>query len=350
MSLIVIGSESVQETQLSVPKRQRLERQQYRLVGNHSAVKICMWCKESIRGNAECYKNDFYGIPSHQCLEMSPAITCNKRCKHCWRDTSVFSTGWVGPVDEPGDIVENCISARYKLLLGFGGHPSADKNKVDESFVPKHAAISLTGEPMMYPRYSELVKEFFCRGFTTVFAVTSGTVPETIKALDICPTNIYLSVEAWDKDTYQKYCIPVIPDAWEKFLESASLLKNAKTRTIMRITCMKGINMDTPDKFKFIVDMMQPDVIECKAYAWMGYSRQRLSLDNAPDYNEVDIFAKKLMSATGYVLALSKMGSDVVMLARQTPRIVDDESFLYEGLEKEKLRQQKYLKEIAAKL
>ncbi|MBI4140748.1 4-demethylwyosine synthase TYW1 [Candidatus Woesearchaeota archaeon] len=346
MSLVLVE----QETQLPEHKRERLEKQQYRLVGNHSAVKICMWCKESIRGKAECYKNDFYGIPSHQCLEMSPAITCNKRCKHCWRDTSVFSTGWVGPVDEPKDIVDNCIGARYKLLLGFGGHPSADRNKVEESFVPKHAAISLTGEPMMYPRYPELIKEFFSRGFTTVFAVTSGTVPETIRALDIFPTNIYLSVEAWDKEMYTKYCIPVIPDAWEKFLESAALLKSAKTRTIMRITCMKGINMDAPEKFRFLVDIMQPDVIECKAYAWMGYSRQRLLLDNAPDYGEVDAFARRLMFATNYEIALSKVGSDVVMLRRKTPRIVDCTTFIYEGLDKEKLRQQQFVKEIVAKL
>lgn len=346
MSLLLVES----ETQLSQVKRARLEKQQYRLVGNHSAVKICMWCKESIRGKAECYKNDFYGIPSHQCLEMSPAITCNKRCKHCWRDTSVFSTGWVGPVDDPKDIVEQCIHARQKLLLGFGGHPSADKNKVDASFSPKHAAVSLTGEPMMYPRYPELIKEFFRRGFTTVFAVTSGTVPETIKALEIYPTNVYLSVEAWDKEMYTKYCIPVIHDAWEKFLESASLLKNIKTRTIMRITCMKGINMDAPEKFKFIVDLMQPDVIECKAYAWMGYSRQRLLLDNSPDYGEVDVFAKKLMQATGYEMALSKMGSDVVMLRRPFPRMIDGEALIYEGLDKEKERQQRFLKEIASKL
>lgn len=346
MSLLLVE----QETQLPEVKRVRLENQQYRLVGNHSAVKICMWCKESIRGKAECYKNDFYGIPSHQCLEMSPAITCNKRCKHCWRDTSVFSTGWVGVVDDPKDIVTECILARKKLLVGFGGHPSADKNKVDAASIPKHAAISLTGEPMMYPRYSELIKEFFRRGFTTVFAVTSGTVPETIRSLDIFPTNIYLSVEVWDKEMYKTYCIPVIPDAWEKFLESAALLKTVKTRTIMRITCMKGINMDVPEKFKFLVDIMQPDVIECKAYAWMGYSRQRLSLDNAPDYNEVNAFAKKLMAATGYEMALSKVGSDVVMIARPTPRIVDGESFLYQGLEKEKLRQQERLKDIAVKL
>jgi len=146
----------MQETQLSEQKRERLEKQQYRLVGNHSAIKICFWCKKSIQGTGECYKKDFYAIDSHRCLEMSPAITCNKRCKHCWRDTSVFSKGWVGPVDEPKEIVENCIQARTKLLNGFKGSKSADKTKVDEALKPTNVAISLTGEPMMYPKYAEL--------------------------------------------------------------------------------------------------------------------------------------------------------------------------------------------------
>ena len=334
------------ETQLSEKKRERLERQHYRMVGNHSAVKICFWCKRSIQGRGFCYKRDFYGIDSHRCLEMSPAITCNKRCRHCWRDNSVFSKEWVGVVDEPKDIVAGCINARKKLLMGFLGNNSVDKKIVEESFRPTNAAISLTGEPMMYPKYPELVKEFFNAGFKTVFAVTSGTVPETIKKLEIWPTNIYLSVEAWNKEMYQKLCSPLISDAWEKFLESAELLKSAKTRTVMRITCMKGINMDSPEKFVFLVESMNPDVIECKAYAWMGYSRQRLEKENTPKYDEVKKFAEMLAKAAKYEAAASKIGSDIVLLRRTTPRIVGGEKFIYEGLEKEKKRQEKYLRDI----
>ena len=37
----------------------------YRLVGNHSAVKICGYCRKSITGKDVCYKNTFYGINSY---------------------------------------------------------------------------------------------------------------------------------------------------------------------------------------------------------------------------------------------------------------------------------------------
>ncbi len=342
MALLILQ----EETQLPKNKKERLEKQQYRTVGNHSAVKICFWCKKSIQGTGECYKQDFYKIDSHRCLEMSPAITCNKRCKHCWRDTSVFSTGWKGPIDSPKEIIEGCIKARTKLLNGFKGSKTADKTKVEESFMPTNVAISLTGEPMMYPRYPELIKEFFKSGLKTVFAVTSGTVPETIKKLDVWPTNVYLSVEAWDYEMYKKLCIPVISDAWEKFLESAELLKNAPTRTIMRITCMKELNMDAPEKFAFLAQKMQPDIIECKSYAWMGYSKQRMKRENTPNYEEVKEFAQKLGTATGYELSLSKAGSDIVLLRRITKRTVGKEEFIYEGPEKEIEKQEEHLQKI----
>ena len=39
-------------------QKERLYKQQYRLVGNHSAVKVCFWTKECVREkNKVCYKN-----------------------------------------------------------------------------------------------------------------------------------------------------------------------------------------------------------------------------------------------------------------------------------------------------
>jgi len=149
---------------------------------------------------------------------------------------------------------------------------------------------------------------------------------------------------------YKKLCIPVIPDAWEKFLESAELLKNVPTRTIMRITCMKGLNMDTPEKFSWLIEKMQPDVVECKAYAFMGYSMDRMEKSNTPNFDEINEMAEKLAKATGYRIALAKKGSDIVLLARTTPRIVQKKEYIYVGLEEEKKRQEEYNKEIALKL
>ncbi|KAF4753197.1 S-adenosyl-L-methionine-dependent tRNA 4-demethylwyosine synthase, partial [Perkinsus olseni] len=45
--------------------RAALTREGYRLVGSHSAVKLCRWTKHQVRGRGGCYKHSFYGIESH---------------------------------------------------------------------------------------------------------------------------------------------------------------------------------------------------------------------------------------------------------------------------------------------
>ena len=195
-----LSVEKGQEKMLTEWKIKRMMNAAFRPVGNHSAVKICHYCKESIRGKeGGCYKKTFYGIETDRCLEMSPAITCPKRCKHCWRDTAIFSAGWIGPIDEPKEIIEGCIKERTLLLNGFKGHEKVSKEYFENEVVkPTHAAISLTGEPCMYPRLPELVDSFFDDfNFKTVFLVTSGTVPERLLQFkNHYPTNIYLSTEA----------------------------------------------------------------------------------------------------------------------------------------------------------
>ena len=139
-------------------KKERLEKQGYRLVGNHSAIKVCTWTKKAIRGEDICYKCTFYGLNTWQCVQMTPALhVCTHRCNFCWRDIEFTFPEWIGPVDEPKDIVDGCIREHVKYLQGFGGNPKASKEKLDSAMKPLHFAISLSGEPTAYPRLPELV-------------------------------------------------------------------------------------------------------------------------------------------------------------------------------------------------
>jgi tRNA wybutosine-synthesizing protein 1 len=61
-------------------------------------------------------------------------------------------------VDEPDAIVENLLQERRRLLTGFYGHKKYDKGKLDESLFPQHYAISLSGEPTMYPKLPALIR------------------------------------------------------------------------------------------------------------------------------------------------------------------------------------------------
>jgi len=67
-------------------KRKMLEKQGYRIVGDHSAVKLCHWMRQSLYYNRPCYKQTFYGIESHRCVQMTPAVDwCSENCNFCWR-------------------------------------------------------------------------------------------------------------------------------------------------------------------------------------------------------------------------------------------------------------------------
>ena len=134
-----------------------LKKQHYAIVGKHSAVQVCRWTKKSLRNEGVCYKEKFYGIKSHLCCQMTPSVMwCPNRCLHCWRAVELtIDDKLKGKIDSPKEIIDGCIEAQRKLLLGFKKLPTskghrvskADMKKFGESQEPMQFAISLSGEP-----------------------------------------------------------------------------------------------------------------------------------------------------------------------------------------------------------
>lgn len=294
-------------------------RQQYRLVGRHSAVKICEWNKKAICGEAFCYKNDFYGIPSHRCVQMTPALTCNQRCQHCWRDTSLFSKNLPKPIDDPKEIIERCIEERKKLLIGFKGNKAVNKELLEDAFRPIHAAISLTGEPCLYPKLPQLIDEFYAQKFKTVFLVTNGTVPERLKKLHKMPTNLYISLEATNNEMHKELNLPVKKSYWKGINESLKVVSKLgkKTNTVARITCIKGLNMEKPEDFISLLEKGKFKYVEAKAYMFLGESRKRLQEKNMPLHKQVQEFAKALEENSDYRIKDEREDSRIVLLEKK---------------------------------
>ncbi len=302
---------------LDKDKIKDLEKQGYRIVGNHSAIKVCLWTKKCIRAEDVCYKKTFYGINTHRCVQMTPAIhTCTQRCVWCWRDINWTNAKWIGTIDTPKQIVDGCIKEHIKYLQGFGGNKKADKTKLQESYKPKHFAISLSGEPTYYPKLPELIKEIHSRDMTS-FLVTNGTNPDMLKQLiNNQPTQLYITLSAPDEETYTKVCSPLIKDGWEKLLESLSLISKFK-RNVIRLTLVKDENMIKPEKYAELIKKYKPMYVEAKAYVWVGYSRERLKIENMPRHEEIVEFAEKLAELSGYKIIDEKKESRVVLLAKQ---------------------------------
>jgi len=301
---------------------QLLKAQRYHLVGSHSAVKRCRWLHETLVNQRPCYKQKFYRIKTHQCVQMTPAVHyCNMHCTFCWRAHSGDKTDlrWMETPDvtwdTPEQIVEGCIEAQQKILTGYKGNSRTDKWKLRESLKPGHVAISLTGEPTLYPQLGELIHLFHKRGFTT-FLVSNGTIPEALTKLSEEPTQLYISLCAYDEPSFLKTCRPQFPKAWAKLNETLSLLPSFKCPTVLRLTLVRNLNMQHPKFYARLIEKANPTYIEPKAYMHVGFSRLRLSYEHMPSHMEIQHFAKEIAEHTGYRPLDEAPESRVVLLSR----------------------------------
>lgn len=303
---------------MSLNKKQveKLESSGYRFVGshNHAAAKICHWTKQSILYKGVCYKEKFYGIESHRCLQMAPAVpNCQQKCEFCWRDLSYTQTQWEGEYDDPKTIIDEAVKAQNNLLCGFFGNDKANKEKLEESKTPTNAAISLAGEPMLYPEIDELIAEFNRRNFTT-FVVSNGQCVDKLKNLENEPYQLYLSLDAPTKKIYNDVCQPQISEGWDNLNQSLDTLASFNSRTCIRTTCVKGRNMTNPEKYAELIKKASPDFVEIKAYMCVGSSRHRLTPDNMPTFDEVKSFAQKIGENCGKKIVNESEVSRVVLL------------------------------------
>ena len=294
----------------------KLEYSGYRFVGQygHAAAKICHWTRKSMVNEGVCYKEKFYGVKSHRCLQMSPAVPfCNQKCSFCWRDLSQTRIEWEGEYDDPKTIIEGAIKAQNNLLCGFGGNKKVDRKKLEESKKPTNAAISLAGEPTLYPEIDELIAEFHRQDFTT-FLVTNGMNWEKLGNLDNEPTQLYVSLDAPNEKVYKELCNPQINDAWNNLNKTLELMNSIDSRTAIRITSVKDKNMFNTDEYAELINKANPTYVEVKAYMFVGSSRKRLTLDNMPSHQDVRDFAQEIADKTGRELTQEAEISRVVLL------------------------------------
>ena len=305
--------------------KRALEKASYEIVGNHSAVEICGWTKKSLKGaDSGCYKQKFYGIRSHQCTQMTPsAVACDQKCVYCWRANEMFSGKqdlMEYANDDPAEIVQESIEAHLGKLTGFGGNPNVDPKKYEESRTVRHFAISLTGEPTLYRRLPEMLRELRERKISS-FLVTNGLHPEMIERLrdeDSLPTQLYMSLDAPDEATWKKIDIPLIPNFWDKIKGTLRLMDGLHTRKVLRMTVVKGWNdFDIPGYADLIRLAGERAMIEVKSYMHLGPARKRLSQSNMLSYEEVSEFARNLALELGWKVIDEAPNSLIALVAEE---------------------------------
>ena len=328
------SGEVVQEEELIQIKPgvlQQLKKAKYG-VADHSTVQLCHWTKKSFKNEGDCYKHKFYGISTHQCMEFSPAgMHCENRCVYCWRPMEFYDSLKMEPerVTEPEEILTKLMEERRKLIMGHYGDIKSDKQKLDESLFPSHYSISLSGEPTMYPKLPELIKYLkSLKATKSTFLVTNGQEPDMIKRLsdeDALPTQLYLSTNAADYESFLKINRPRYKDSWERWNTTLEMLKELDTRTVLRITLIRNYN--TSDEMipalASMIKRSSPHFIEVKSYMHIGRSTNRLERTHMLEFDEVKRFASELASQSKIFSVMDESEISRIVVLQNQERFID---------------------------
>ncbi|MBU2576825.1 MAG: radical SAM protein [Nanoarchaeota archaeon] len=321
--------------------KEKMTKEGYGMVGDHSAVKVCLWTKHSIRGDRGCWKEKFYGISSAGCCQMTPSLFhCENKCLHCWRDlTYTFNKSIENP-DDPKKILDGIVAVRKDLLMGFKGREGIDMKKFEEALEPKLYTLSLSGEPTLYPRLGEMFAEIRKRGAVS-FLVTNGLNPEVIRNLSTLPTQITVSTNAPNEKLFLKWHRSTKKEAWNVFNETLDVIRGlgrapsgipseeGKVRRVIRLTLvdkgkegkfkdMTNMTEENVGEYCDLIRKAEPDFVHVKGYKSVGYARPRMGYDNQPWFEAVKEYALKIeKKLEDYEVAAEDERCCVVMLKRK---------------------------------
>lgn len=305
--------------------RKNLKKQGYKLVGSHSAVKMCRWTKSMLRGRGGCYKHTFYGIESHRCMETTPSLACANKCVFCWRHhTNPVGTEWKWKMNEPDFIVEEIIKNHVKMINEFKGVPGVIPERIEEGFKVRHCALSLVGEPIMYPKINELLKLLHKKGIST-FLVTNAQFPEEIRNLTPV-TQLYVSVDASTPESLKRIDRPLFKNSWDRFIFSLEALHHKKIRTVYRLTLVKEWNTEEIENYADLVVTGNPDFIEIKGVTFCGTSKaSKITMENVPWHEEVVKFGQALAAEIdhNWEIVSEHEHSNCILIAQKRFKIND---------------------------
>jgi tRNA wybutosine-synthesizing protein 1 len=221
-------------------------------------------------------------------------------------------------------IFEGAKEGHYKKIKMMRGVPGVRADRFQEAMKIRHCALSLVGEPIFYPHINEFVDLLHGERISS-FLVCNAQHPQQLKSLKRV-TQLYVSIDASNKESLRKIDRPLHRDFWERFQTCLDILREKRfmQRTVFRLTLVKGFNVE--DEAEGYADLVQkglPCFAEIKGVTYCGTSTSAsagLTMQNVPFYSEVVHFVKALNSALekrglGYGIAAEHEHSCCILLA-----------------------------------
>ncbi|KAI9542178.1 hypothetical protein NQZ68_022231 [Dissostichus eleginoides] len=113
-------------------------------------------------------------------------------------------------------------SQAFSARSALQGVPGVKPERYEEGLAVKHCALSLVGEPIMYPEINTFIRLLHTHHISS-FLVTNAQFPEEIRSL-VPVTQLYVSVDASTKDSLKRIDRPLFKDFWPRFLDSLRAL------------------------------------------------------------------------------------------------------------------------------
>jgi tRNA wybutosine-synthesizing protein 1 len=184
----------------------------------------------------------------------------------------------------------------------------------------------LVGDPIFYPHINEFTAMLHKEHISS-FLVCNAQHPDQLAALKPV-TQLYVSIDASNRESLRKIDRPLHRDFWERFNRCLDILKEKRfqQRTVFRLTLVKGFNIE--DEAEGYADLVQkglPCFVEVKGVTYCGTSSSAgagLTMQNVPFYEEVCAFVEALNAALarrglGYGIAAEHAHSCCVLIASE---------------------------------
>lgn len=200
---------------------------------------------------------------------------------------------------DPPDLIFNGVKENhYKKIKMMRGVPGVRSERFAEAMRVRHCALSLVGEPIFYPHINEFLEMLHNERISS-FLVCNAQHPDQLAALKHV-TQLYVSIDASNKESLRKIDRPLHRDFWERFQRCLDIMKERRfrQRTVFRLTLVKGFNID--DEVAGYADLVEkalPCFVEIKGVTYCGTSTSSnagLSMANVPFYAEICEFVTAL--------------------------------------------------------
>ncbi|EPY77572.1 hypothetical protein CB1_001241020 [Camelus ferus] len=226
------------------------------------------------------------------------------------------------------------ISPALREALTKQGVPGVKEERFEEGMTVKHCALSLVGEPIMYPEINRFLKLLHeCR--ISSFLVTNAQFPVEISHF---PLSVLLAsalpflmlqpnltdTENHDKSLKHYGFLLLVGFENLRFKHRGRLwLSSQQQRTVYRLTLVKAWNVDELQAYAELVSLGSPDFIEVKGVTYCGESSaSSLTMANVPWHEEVARFVCELVELIpDYEIACEHEHSNCLLIAHKKFKI-----------------------------